>query len=47
MAEDYRVWKAARVVTLVYSMEGAMSVDNPNGNAGMLHATDVSGNQDC
>ncbi len=28
-------------------MEGAMSVDNPNGNAGMFQATDVSGNQDC
>jgi len=47
MAEDYRVWKAARVVTLVYSMEGAMSVDNPNGNAGMFHATAVSGGGVC
>jgi hypothetical protein len=28
-------------------MELAMSVDNPNGNAGMFHATDVSGDQDC
>lgn len=28
-------------------MENAMTVNNPNGNAGMFHATDVSGNQDC
>jgi hypothetical protein len=28
-------------------MELAMTVDNPNGNAGMLLATDVSGDQDC
>jgi hypothetical protein len=28
-------------------MELAMTVDNPNGNAGMLRATDVSGDQDC
>jgi|Tabmets5t2r1_1033131.scaffolds.fasta_scaffold71749_1 hypothetical protein len=28
-------------------MERAMTVDNPNGNAGMIHATDVSGDQDC
>jgi hypothetical protein len=28
-------------------MERAMTVDNPNGNAGMFHATDVSGDQDC
>lgn len=28
-------------------MEHAMTVDNPNGNAGMLNATNVSGDQDC
>lgn len=28
-------------------MQLAMTVDNPNGNAGMLRATDVSGDQDC
>ena len=28
-------------------MELAMTVDNSNGNAGMLRATDVSGDQDC
>ena len=28
-------------------MELAMTVDNPNGNAGMFHATEVSGSQIC
>jgi hypothetical protein len=28
-------------------MEQAMTIDNPNGNAGMFHATDVSGDQNC
>jgi hypothetical protein len=28
-------------------MERAMTVDNPNGNAGMFHAVSVSGNGDC
>jgi hypothetical protein len=28
-------------------MERAMTVDNPNGNAGMVHATEVSGGQVC
>jgi hypothetical protein len=28
-------------------MERAMTVDNPNGNEGMFHATSVSGGQAC
>ena len=28
-------------------MENAMNVNNPNGNDGMFHASDVSGTQDC
>ena len=28
-------------------MENAMTVNNPNGNDGMFHASDVSGDQEC